>query len=201
MTVSVAAAAPAAPDAVSDDSSTPAAPVPNPAPTAASPSAEAADMSISEDGQPQMAVPVSNVAASSAPAESQDAWEADDDSNPAHLAMGQTIESNARPEASVDSTPSPSFATENEQPSNVAAGKPSKSIEDLLAESGAPVLDTQPGPGLIVSQHKSHHGPSIWASILIFLLTLALIALVADVLLDSEIWKPAFSIPHTHFIK
>lgn len=81
----------------------------------------------------------------------------------------------------------------------VAVHRNAKSIDELLAESGAPTLaPTEPAPGLIISHHKPK---SSWAPpVLIFLAVLIVAGLILNFLLDAEIIRTQLELPHTDLL-
>jgi hypothetical protein len=87
-----------------------------------------------------------------------------------------------------------------DSPHKVSAEHSTKSIEDLLAETGAPVLEPEQSPSLIVSHHKQHQA-KWWHPILVFVTILLLAAIAINFLLDAEVIKTSLSLPHTDLIK
>jgi hypothetical protein len=125
----------------------------------------------------------------------------------AHLALEQTVEATKTDNpTSNDNLPIWEHPDTSEQVepssaaySGTADAKTSKSIEDLLAETGAPTLEPDQSPSMIVSHHhRNHH--KWWEPILIFLLIVIVAAIVVDVLLDMEIIRISISIPHTDLL-
>jgi hypothetical protein len=72
-----------------------------------------------------------------------------------------------------------------------------KTIDELLAETGAPNLDNHE-PGLIVSQHKT--GSSLTKLLIVFFAILALAAIAFNLLLDAGYIDMSFGVPHTDFL-
>lgn len=122
---------------------------------------------------------------------------------PAHLALEQTVETKT------DNLPiweHPDTSEQVEEPQRTAsspkAGASSKTIEDLLAETGAPVLENEPAPSVIISHHNHrHHHGSVWTAVLIFLLIILVAAVALNFLLDADVIKTTLNIPHTDLIK
>ncbi len=77
-------------------------------------------------------------------------------------------------------------------------GRPAKSIDDLLAESGAPVLESEPPQGVLVSHHTARHS---WVTLLLlFLVAIILAAVTLNFLLDAEVITTDFDLPHTNLL-
>lgn len=118
---------------------------------------------------------------------------------PAHLALEQTVDTSEKPaENNVPIWEHPDTSEQVETtPRTTHTSGNSKSIEDLLAETGAPVLEPEQSPSLIISHHKQHHRVKWWQPVLIFLLIVVVAAVVVDVLLDLEVIRTSLDLPHT----
>ena len=114
-----------------------------------------------------------------------------------HLAVEQLVETDGldtpeaptpvNPTSVADGPPQATGANPNIQP---------KTIDDLLAETGAPSLEPTTAPtSIIISHHASR--ASIWEPVLIFLVIIVLAAAVLNFLLDADIIKTTWSLPHT----
>ncbi|HEX8762404.1 MAG TPA: hypothetical protein VF733_01460 [Candidatus Saccharimonadales bacterium] len=147
-------------------------------------------------------------------------WELDDESTPAHLAMEQVVDADdgieshhlhgqdasggASSSSANDDASSRSASTAWSSPGNNSVPNKSvgpKTIDELLAETGAPALDNEPvAKGPIISHHKHpSHGSAAGPLIVIFILLL-LAALIFNVLLDSGLIDTPYDIPHTNFL-
>jgi hypothetical protein len=107
------------------------------------------------------------------------------------------IEIGAPSELPADSVDSANSAA----PSEPSTPKSDKNIDELLAESGAPHLETHEpaaGTGVIISQHqpKRHSWVGV---ILVIIASLLIAAVVLDILLDAEIIRTDLNVPHTNF--
>lgn len=150
-------------------------------------------------GAPEVAAPMAPVAAS--PTEpAQDIPE----ETPAHLIMEQTVRTE---DTDLPIWENPETSQQNSQSSlrtsSVSAGLSgttghAKTIEDLLAETGAPTLEPDKEPALVVSHHHKH--VPLWERILIFLFVLLLAALTLNFLLDAEVIRTSFDLPHTDLL-
>lgn len=156
-------------------------------------------------------------------------WEMEEEPTPAHLAMEQVVDADdgveshhlhGGPDADhaaqqiigsgvVDAPGPSSTAAGTGDGSSASAGAHSsvpsgpaasaKTIDQLLAETGAPNLDTDGQPGVIISHHKT--GGSILAKFFIILLTaLVLAAIALNLLLDAGYIDTSFDLPHTNFL-
>ncbi len=142
-------------------------------------------------------------------------WEMEDEPTPAHLAMEQVVDADdgieshhVRGRVAPDSVvgegrvdaPGPSSTIASDA-SSTGVGSPSsgaKTIDQLLAETGAPNLGTDDQPGLIISHHKTH---SRWGMFFLILLTGVVLAVIAaDLLLDAGYIDTSFEVPHTDFL-
>jgi hypothetical protein len=139
---------------------------------------------------------------------------APEEDTPAHIVMEQTVETvaDASPETpeqnpSIPSGPAkakvpiwehPDTSEQVEGSQTPASQSPrsAKTIEDLLAETGAPTLEPEHTPSLIVSHH-SHRKAAWWEPVLIFLLIVVVAAVALNFLLDADIIKTSLNIPHT----
>lgn len=84
------------------------------------------------------------------------------------------------------------------QPQSPPAASSNKSIDDLLAESGAPVLDNEPPGGVLVSHHSPRRS---WvAAIFIFLIAVIIAAAALNFLLDAEVITTDIDLPHTDLL-
>lgn len=121
---------------------------------------------------------------------------------PAHLIMEQTVQAEDLP---IWENPATSQQNSQLSPrtSSASAGLPgttghAKTIEDLLAETGAPTLEPDKPPALVVSHHHKH--VPAWERILIFLFVLLLAAITLNFLLDAEIIRTSFDLPYTDLL-
>lgn len=128
----------------------------------------------------------------------------DDKTTPEQLAVEQVVEAEeatgsdtSEAGATPDSKPSampaqPSpIETIPSEPIATAEAKP-KTVDDLLAETGAPDLD-EPQEAII----SHHHRPGWGRSILLIVLTLILAVIALNLLIDAEIISFNVSVPHT----
>jgi hypothetical protein len=149
------------------------------------------------------------------------ATETRSEETPAQLALEQTVKTDMpiwedpRTSEQVEQSPtsasqpgvgqSPASPSAPNQSNPQAAGDAAtqstaspKSIEDLLAETGAPSLEPEQTPSLIISHHKHH---ASWATrLLVVLLLLILAAVALNFLLDAKIITLDFKVPHTELI-
>ena len=118
-----------------------------------------------------------------------------EEDTPAHIALEQTVATeNTLP---IWEHPATSEQVESSRPVATSnAGK--KSIEDLLAETGAPILEPEKEPSMIISHHPRKQ-TTWWHSVLIFVIIIAIAAVVFDVLIDMNIIRTTLSVPHTNF--
>lgn len=123
-------------------------------------------------------------------------WEPVEEDSPGHIALSHTVEQ----EESNPSQP-PAAASSAAQTSATAPPHSGKTIDDLLAETGAPKLEPESSPGLIISHHKPHRKRHGWAIFVWFLIILLLAAIAFNILLDMEVVSLSTDIPHTDFFK
>ena len=147
-----------------------------------------------QDSQPPTAVTSPTDTGATPPGQSVHTEE----ETPAHLALEQTVDASDMP---IWEHPDTSQQVEGTTP--VSTGVPAntdekKSIEDLLAETGAPVLEPEQSPSLIISHHNAHSGR--WWKVLLAILLLLIVAAVAlNILLDAEILT-GVDLPHTELL-
>ena len=120
-----------------------------------------------------------------------------EEETPAHLAMEQTVQTS--PDIPIWEQPENSVQVETSARPDAARPASSKSIEDLLAETGAPTLEPEKTPSLIISHHKPRH-KSGGKTFIVVLLILVLTVAIFDILLDTEIIKTGLDLPHTDFL-
>ena len=127
-----------------------------------------------------------------------------EEETPAHFAMEHTVEAAPAPAASTPQAndipiwehPDTSQQVENTD-HTPSAPRSGKTIEDLLAETGAPSLEPEKTPSMIVSHHKTRHVPW-WEPVLIFVLIILVAGVAINFLLDADIIKTSLHIPHTN---
>jgi hypothetical protein len=124
--------------------------------------------------------------------------ESTEEETPAHLALEQTVETSS--DVPIWEHPDTSQQVAGSDRGAHAASGKARSIEDLLAETGAPVLEPEQSPSLIVSHHNTHH-VRWWQVLLIILLIIVLAAAVLNLLLDAEIVHTGSGLPHTDLFK
>lgn len=107
---------------------------------------------------------------------------ATEEPTPGQLAVEQMVEADA----------------ETPGPQSPPSARSSKSIDDLLAESGAPVLDTEPPQGVLVSHHSARH--SWLGAVFIFLAAVIIAAVVLNFLLDAEVITTDLDLPYTNLL-
>lgn len=115
---------------------------------------------------------------------------------PAHFAMEHTVET----AQNVPIWEHPDTSEQVEGTRAPAAQRSTKTIEDLLAETGAPTLEPEKKPSLIVSHHNPHHA-RWWEPVLIFLAIIIVAAIAINFLLDADIIKTSLQVPHTDLLK
>ncbi len=172
------------------------------------------------------AVPMSNTAAPSTTASSfldddpnaVPIWEMEDEPTPAHLAMEQTVDADdgieshhlhgAAPQSQQPTVagkidaPGPSNTVSVSSDTPASPAPTAKTIDQLLAETGAPHLgndlDDEGRPGLIVSHHKtSPRGAKI---LILFVALVVLAAITINLLLDAGYIDTSFDLPHTNIL-
>lgn len=110
-----------------------------------------------------------------------------------HLAVEQVVEQPAHEEPVDDSGATETFQSTDEKVSHA------KSIDELLAETGAPQLDTPTQSSKpLVSYHRRHH--SFWQILLMILCGAAIGIIALNFLLDAEIIKTTLDLPYTDWL-
>ena len=132
---------------------------------------------------------------------------AQETTNPGHLATDQVVEA-TEPQPMTPSSPSDAPASSAQPP--IAAPGPApispkanpaftKTLDELIAETGAPTLDANPEPvELVISHHKHHNGAL--GFLLMLAATLILVALALNFLLDAELLQTNWNIPRTDML-
>lgn len=127
-----------------------------------------------------------------------------EEANAGHLALEQVVQTEfeptaptALPAAQTNAAPTPSIASSAPTAPSAAV----RTLDELLAESGPPVLDEEPAAthAPVVSHHK--RGLRWWEVLLITIGILVLAAIALNFLLDAELIQTSLNLPHTDVIQ
>jgi hypothetical protein len=148
------------------------------------------------DTAPEVSTPTDQIPSAVAPEADTHTPVVEHEETPAHLALEQTVSN--QDNLPIWEHPDTSEQVETSRPAPSSSGAGKKSIEDLLAETGAPTLEPEKEPSMIISHHPRKKS-KWWHSVLIFLAIIAIAAIVFDVLIDMAIIRTTLSVPHTNF--
>lgn len=137
-------------------------------------------------------------------------WEMPDDKDGAHDSSHDVAGTTTAPPASPTITTSTTSTIlqhlNDEEAKNTPTTAPSqrhssKTIDELLAETGAPDLGpaNEPPQKTIISHHQPHQSHMARNLIITLVVLLVLAVVIADILLDGGFITTKLHIPHTHF--